>query len=253
MQNNIHKMISSDNGLISNCGVVTNRYPEIDEWRGVFLIGMTLYHSVLFYYLCHGEGSVILNDYKWKIYQKLVASSFFFISGICYSIQLYKPSSYIYIIIKCYPLVLCCIVVSSMSYYLHGMQHMVYFGILHCILVCKILSKSIVRHKNVCLIIGILVILISLNIKSPFFDTFLKFTGLGVLPNISFDFQPFFPYFGVFLLGSWLSHYITNENITKISVTTVLNFLKLIGKNSLLYYMAHVPIIGFIVYLICNH
>jgi len=100
------------------------------------------------------------------------------------------------------------------------------------------------------LFFGLIIIFIGLFYTSPLFNNPAFYClGIGTKKNIAIDYMPFFPWFGVVLLGIYTSHlvYKSERWISLLSWNKSIGINKFVswfGRNSLVIYMVHFPIIG---------
>jgi uncharacterized membrane protein len=127
----------------------------------------------------------------------------------------------------------------------------IYFGILHFFAFTSFLIYPILKYmdKEMTAFAGILFIILGIvlffNVKTE--TSYFIWVGLVPEDFFTFDFFPIFPWFGVLLFGTFIGRlkYPNGERSFKIReirnpVSTAFQFL---GKNSLLIYFIHQPII----------
>jgi len=69
---------------------------------------------------------------------------------------------------------------------------------------------------------------------------------------VSFDYQPILPWIFVFLFGTWVGEYIRENKFPTWFYEAKAPFFPLVGRNALLIYVAHQPILFGITMLIAN-
>lgn len=224
----------------------------IDEIKGILLICMLIYHAVLFYHICLGESNKIYHNLSWIIFQKAIAYSFFFISGFNLAYLFEKNSSYLDFLKKQKILFISAFTVSLVSYIIYDGEKFIVFGILHSILLGRILARPLICYRYLNLLIALAIFIIS-NYESDFFNGVLYWTGLGSSSIKDFDFQPIFPNHAFIFLGVFISESIKfdlrSDHKNSINISKIMIYF---GRQSLLFYMAHVPLIAVIIYLICH-
>lgn len=221
-----------------------DRYQLIDTIRGVAFVFMVIYHVCYFSML---YGYLDLNFDRslfWKGLQKSIAGTFFLLVGInlyLANTPLVRPKKYLYRLAR---LILFAGVVTAASLFLNP-KAVVTFGILHSIAVCSVLGLPFIRLKYSNVFIGLSVITLSISYSHPVFNhSILYWTGLGTYSRMSFDFQPLFPWLGVVVTGITLGHYFPGLRVASWHSDSFLaRLMTLIGQNSLILYMLHVPII----------
>ncbi len=133
-------------------------------------------------------------------------------------------------------------------------EALIRFGVLHLIGLSIILAIPFIRKKYFNLVLGAIFILVGLYIKNLVVNTsWLIWLGLSPSNVISVDYFPIFPWFGVILIGIFLGN-ILYENysrqFTLPDLSKKLQVLTFLGRNSLVIYLLHQPIIISILYLL---
>jgi len=135
----------------------------------------------------------------------------------------------------------------------------IFFGILHFFAVSSFLIYPFLKHssKNIVPFIGLLVILIGLVFLNTTVDSnYLVWAGLLPKGAYALDFYPLFPWFGLMLIGVWVGNKIYPKGNRNFSIQKIdnraSNLIQLLGKNSLLIYFIHIPILFFLLSLFQN-
>lgn len=125
----------------------------------------------------------------------------------------------------------------------------VVFGILHFIGVSIILSLIFIRYKFLNIIFGIIIIFLGLYLRLFSFD-FNFLIPLGFIPNNfwTIDYFPLLPWFGLILFGISIGNIMYPNKKRKINIVdksknVVIKKFCFLGRNSLLIYFLHQPII----------
>jgi len=131
------------------------------------------------------------------------------------------------------------LLISLITYFLFP-NRWIYFGTLHCIALCGIITLPFLRYPKVSLIVAF-----ALLIPSIFFKLNIPWI---LLKHKSMDYIPPFPWMGVVLLGFSANFY----NFHKLNIFDNIfsRFLERLGKHSLIIYIIHQPILYSIVFLI---
>jgi uncharacterized membrane protein len=131
--------------------------------------------------------------------------------------------------------------------YLLFRQNFVYFGILHCIATTSVAGVFFVRQPKLSLVVGIILV-VSNFIFQPTLIPMSEW--LNVSPM---DYIPFYPWFGVVLLGIYLES--TNFHRIPIKRSFLTRPFEVMGKHSLKIYLLHRPIIFGSIFLLSklNH
>ena len=132
-------------------------------------------------------------------------------------------------------LLLCASVISVVTYFIFP-QTWIYFGTLHCIALCSILTLLFVRIPLIAGLLGLalLVTHFALGIHIPWFE----------LPHASLDYIPLFPWWGFPLIGVFLA----SRGVCRLKLPSC-SFLELPGRHSLMIYLLHQPLIFGTIYL----
>lgn len=126
----------------------------------------------------------------------------------------------------------------------------VYFGILHAIAVATLVGALFLgATASACLTFGMLVVALPVVLESPTFNTrWLAWIGFAAQPPPSNDFVPAFPWLGLTLVGmagtKWLSAWLVKARPPEDArAGRFAAWFVWMGKNSLLIYLMHQPIL----------
>jgi uncharacterized membrane protein len=132
--------------------------------------------------------------------------------------------------------------------YIVFQKYFVYFGILHFITLAFILGLIFVRHSYLSLVVGTVIIYLSnIDILNVHF-LYQYFQPILSLPLKTKDLVPFFPWFGVVLIGIFIG----NKKLFIFSIQQIPFYKKIIyiGQHSLAIYLIHQPLLfGFFLLL----
>ncbi len=221
---------------------------ELDALRGLCILGMVIVHFV--YDLNILYGIVHWNIPTWfSLVQTWGGVLFLLISGI--SATLGSRS------VRRGLIVLGCgMVISAVTYgmYRLGMANLgiiIYFGVLQCLGLCMILWWLFRRLPTWSLAAaGAAMVVAGLWLRGKTFDVSLWLMPLGITPNNFFtsDYFPLLPNLGFFLLGAVIGRTAYRNKQTLLPSVRekhpILAFLQLCGKQSLLIYMLHQPVLS---------
>jgi uncharacterized membrane protein len=123
-------------------------------------------------------------------------------------------------------------------------QRFIYFGILHCIAVSSVLALPFRSRPVAALGVGIAVIATGLLLGHPAFDPRAwSWIGFTTVKPPTQDFVPLFPWFGVVLLGVAIGHWLIRRAFAPVApLARTPEFVRTLGRHSLLVYMIHQPI-----------
>ena len=132
-------------------------------------------------------------------------------------------------------------------------NNFIFFGILHFLAICSIISLILVNVTKGYLLFLFFVVVGAISLSSITFDlpTIVSWLGFNKYPPITNDFYPVFPWLTFYLFGFWVGHIMMDRKrrfLENISFIYPLNskffkFLEYVGKNSLMIYILHQPIL----------
>jgi uncharacterized membrane protein len=238
-----------------------NRIWEIDFLRGFAIIMMIIFH-ILFdikYF------DIYRLDLYHGIYQLIFypfAIVFLILVGISLTLSYSKVNNilskrqllikYQMRGLKIFGLGLIITIVS----WLYIQDGFIVFGVLHCIGLSIILSYPLINYRYKSLISGIVIIFIGLFLMNYTFN-FSWLIWLGFTPSYFYtvDYFPIFPYFGVVLIGIFIGNSVypnhkRNFQLKDLSKIKIIKFICFLGRNSLIIYFLHQPIILGFLYLL---
>jgi uncharacterized membrane protein len=212
------------------------RYWEIDFFRGIAVIMMIIFH--LLFYINYFEF-IQLNLYSGFIgkFQMIIPLIFLTVSGISSSIQKIKNKRRI--LFRGLKLMSLALLITLITFLLFP-NDFVFFGIIHLIASCIIIFYFI-KNDSFALILG-LIILISSYIVNHYVVNFkyLSILGFKYVNLNTFDYYPLIPWFGIFLIGTYIgSKFYLNKKAKKIG-NKLINYVCFIGKHSLKIYFIHI-------------
>lgn len=233
---------------------------ELDFARGTAVMLMAAFHAVF-------DLNVYFNqniDYSsgfWFWVGRLSAISFMYVSGISagFSKSLFKRGIFV---------LACGMVITAASVPVMG-ENYIRFGILHFFGVAMILNwllRKAVKSDNAKNVIFAVLIFASYPIGNAFSQIAAKtplLLPLGIMPAgfSSYDYYPLFPWLAYYsagtLTGSLLYknrqsifNYTPYSNAPKNAFDAVVVGVCFLGRNSLVVYMAHQPVIFAVFYIL---
>lgn len=236
------------------------RSAEIDILRCAAILMMMAYHLAYDLQVFYGWGIVNIFGLGWTTLERVTASLFLSLTGLCFMISWQRSTSTIKYLRRGVK-ILCYGFVVSIATYIVDPDSFVRFGILHLIGVATIILPLFIRFGRLNLLIGIGVIMMSLLIPSMMTETSMLLPlGLRPFGFQSVDYFPFIPWFGVILIGVSMGHIVVRspERYTFISPINKdsalpLRILRTISAHSLEIYMVHQPVLLGILWLIRAH
>lgn len=237
------------------------RFWELDFLRGVAIIAMIVFHF-LFDLNLFSEYSFNLHSDVWFFVGRFAALSFVFLVGLCLTISYSRakekihgvklPFKYIKRGAKTFVLGM---LITAFTFVFFP-DAIIWFGALHFIGLSVILAYPFLRFRSFNLLFGAAVAIAGLYLLQFRFD-FTWLFWLGFFPKgfYTFDYFPLLPWFSMLLFGIFTGNTLYSgakrrffiEDCSRFLPVKVLSFL---GKNSLLIYFLHQPLLVGLIYLL---
>lgn len=237
------------------------RYWEIDFFRGLAIILMIIFHFIfdLNYF---GYLKLDLSTGAWLFYRIIGASMFFLLVGVSLTISYsrilikfrikkeYRKTTKIFQKYLKRGLMIFSLgmLISLVTWYFLKEGYII-FGALHLIGISIILGVFLMKFRFLNLILGIIIISIGISLRFFYFDfSYLLWLGLRPHNYYTVEYFPIFPWFGMVLLGIFLGNLLYSNNSRNFNIPNLSRFSSIrqfcfIGKNSLIIYLAHQPVI----------
>ena len=220
---------------------------ELDAFRGICILGVVIVHFVYdlveLYDLIQWQYPPLFSLIKnWG------GVLFVLLSGVC--VTLGRRSLRRGLIVLG-----CGLGITAVTYCMYrmgfGIGILIYFGVLHCLGTCMILWAAFKKCPNwLLLLLGVTMVAVGLFVRShPTVDHF-WLVPLGFFPPKFYtsDYFPLLPNLGFFLLGAVIGRtvYRSKESLLPmVSQKNVLvRFFSFCGRQSLVIYLAHQPILA---------
>lgn len=223
------------------------RWQLIDFVKGIAIVGVVIYHFFFIVYFL-SLAPIHIGDWKLVVLAKLSAGTFIFLSGanVYLATKTFHPKRFVkgLGVLALAALSITLATNTLVSY------ATVWFGILHFLVMARIVLLPITYYKTGILVS--LIYLISLYVFVTFISTMIPsaiWLVFGFPPSgfTSLDYYPIFPWIYLVYLGYIAMQYIEKkEKVKKLDNKLQMYFLPgiaLLGKHSLLIYLIHVPII----------
>ncbi len=208
------------------------RYPELDIARGAAVIAMIAYHALFdITYFRTGQAPAFG-------VAVMIASAFILVSGICTHISWHRYKSVKKLFMRSGKLAVAASIITAMTFLLLSGGYIV-FGIIHFFALAGLLAIPLLRLRNWQLWVVAIAIFCLATISN------VDPNMLWLLPTHfkSFDYFPLAPWLGLYALGIYFGRkFYTNGRRTfawKIRSAP----LEWAGRNSLLIYFLHQPLI----------
>ncbi|MCD6227505.1 DUF1624 domain-containing protein [Candidatus Micrarchaeota archaeon] len=236
------------------------RFWEIDFLRGIAIILMIIYHFLFDLNLFEG-WSIDTQNGLFLLLGRTSAALFLVLVGISLTLswskgEKEKRNNTRHFILRGIKLFLLGLLITIFTWLLLQKEFII-FGVLHFIGVSIILSIPFLKlSAKTNMAIGLMIIIIGLWLSKMTFP-FNHLLWLGFVPQgfNTLDYFPTFPWFGIVLfgvsIGRWTyKGYFRKFKFIKKPNNLIINMLCYAGKNSLLIYFIHQPILISITYLL---
>jgi len=214
----------------------SDRIWELDFLRGIALVLMIYFHVIFDLVDIFGVKISYTNGINYFI-GKISVILFIFISGI--SSTLSKSN------LKRGAQVFAIAMGITVVTHLVGNDLGVKFGILHLLGICMILYGLFKKvDSRILVILGLVIILAGLYFEGITLGNDYLFMFNLISPNFtSSDYYPLFPWMGIFLFGLVGGRYVYRDRKSILGFKLKDNPLLMAGRNTLMIYIIHQPII----------
>lgn len=230
------------------------RFWEIDFLRGIAIIMMIIFH---FFFDLNYFNVYKINLYSgfWWIFARTIAAIFILLVGISLTIsyskmrkQKKRSDSFKKYFVRGLK-IFCLGLFISFVTWIFLRKGFIIFGILHFIGVSIILAYPFLKFRFGNLLLGIVFLLLGIYVRNLNFDSY-WLTWVGLAPNYFYtvDYFPVLPWFGLILIGLFFGNLLYPNGMRRFKIINVpkFSFVKLLcflGRNSLIIYFIHQPIL----------
>ncbi len=227
------------------------RIQTIDIIRGVDIVLMILfnYSVTLSYFRLINTPSDFL---YWFVFPRAIASVFIFISVVAAyaSLENNKENFSKRYFIRGVKLLLFAIFITLFTH-IFVPEGTVYFGILHFFAISSFFVPFFIKYNKLNLVAGLLITIAGSFLQLTQFD-FSYLFWLGFMPKnfYTFDYFPLIPWLGVLMLGVHSGRYIVERTVNLKFESRFAAAFMFLGKNSLIIYLIHQPLLVFFLILL---
>ena len=230
----------------------------IDVIRGISILAMITFHFAFDLMYFGFAKSDLIYQPDWRLFERMIAFSFLFIAGLSLSITHKSWINWKSFLRRYGVTAICAVLISIVTYILFN-NDMIRFGILHAISVSGLVGLLLLKLNSLSLFfLAVLLFLLNLFIPQPlegdYFWQWLIYTT--ETPN-SLDYRPIIPWITPFILGMASYQLFKKWDLLEVNNTITHNELSILcwlGRNSLVIYLVHQPIlfVGFLLFLQLN-
>ena len=234
---------------------VKQRVQLLDGLRATAVLAMIIYHFAWDLGFFNIVDPVLVNSGPWKLFAISIGCSFLFLSGCSFWLASSEGINFRKFLWRLFILIVAALLV-SLGTYQADPNTFVFFGILHLLAACTLFGLLIFKLPILILIFMSFAIISFKNyFVSDFFEPkYLAWTGLFSGATGSVDFYGFLPWSAAYVLGlstakilhksgfelSWSTNFLFLKSSKRHFVQS---FFFWIGRNSLLVYLIHQPIL----------
>lgn len=237
---------------------MNDRILWIDVARGISILAMITFHfafDLMYFGLAKSD---LIYQPDWRLFERIIASSFLYIAGLSLFITHSSTINWKSFIRRYGATAICAVLISLVTFILFKTD-MIRFGILHAISVSGLIGLLLLKLNTASLILlTALIFAFNLLIQKPVDGHYLLqwLIYTTETPN-SLDYRPIMPWIAPFILGMASYKPFRKWGILKASRTVIhreLSILSWLGRNSLILYLLHQPILfaGFFLFLKLN-
>ena len=179
-----------------------NRLILVDAARGLAIVLMVGYHLAFDLSWFGLIETIEFNHHTgWLAFRAFIVASFLGISGVSLgwlSMRGINPARYWTGVAKLAGATFLVTIASLIVF----PGSAIFFGVLHCLLLCRLVGVSVAGRPALCLAMGAFILLAGLFYSNPVFNTpGLQWIGFTTSRPITEDYVPVSPWMGVFFLG----------------------------------------------------
>lgn len=247
-------------GAGAKCSRPVARIAAVDYARSVALLGMAVYHFTYDLALFGALPPGTATQGAWQELARLVAGSFLFLAGVSLVLA-HDQGLRARAFLRRLAVVTLAAAAVSLVTWLMAPEFFVYFGILHAIALSSVIGLVFLRlPAGVTLAAAALVLAVPwLADANGWYLQRPIWLGLAQFPRPAMDFEPVFPWTGVFLAGMGCARLATQYGLWtrlaawRVSGRGLHRALAWPGQHSLMIYLVHQPVLFGAVYVWANY
>lgn len=224
------------------------RIEALDFARGLALIAMTVFHFGFDLELLGIKEAGYISQPHWKYFARGIASSFLFLTGFSLYLAHSQGIRWTGWKTRMLKIIAAAALITIATYFATPEQY-IFFGILHAIVFASIAGLMFLRVPwQLIVVIAIGVFALRYYGRTELLNApYWYWTGLSAVNPNSSDYVPVFPWFSAPLLGIAFAKLSEKMNWIDIFAKPQLEqgasrLIKFFGRNSLVYYLLHQPI-----------
>ncbi|MBI4167399.1 MAG: DUF1624 domain-containing protein [Candidatus Aenigmarchaeota archaeon] len=222
----------------------SKRFWEIDAARGAAIILMVLFHIA--FDVNYFVYNLDLGWVFWYLLPRFIASIFIILVGISLTLNYNKsPTDAKRRFLRRGLEIFFFGIMITLATYLFLPKGTIFFGILHFIGISTMIAIPFVKLRKKGLFLGLLVLITGFYLQTlSFASPWLLWLGFMPTGFYTFDYFPIFPWFGLILIGIYLGNRFYESGSRKFRINELrADFLTFLGRNSLVIYLLHQPVI----------
>lgn len=224
------------------------RIELLDLARGIALIAMTIFHFAFDLELLGVQEPGFVSQDHWKYFARAIATSFLFLTGFSLYLAHRDGIRWQGWKIRMTKIVAAAILITIATYFATPDQY-IFFGILHAIAFASLAGLVFLRVPwQVIIPIAIGVFAMRYYGRTELLNApYWYWTGLSAANPNSSDYVPVFPWFSAPLMGIAFAKLSERMNWLEVFAQpkleqSVSKLVKFLGRNSLIYYLLHQPV-----------
>jgi len=216
------------------------RYLEVDFIRGIALLLMVAFHLSFDLNYFHYIDIDIRHGLDWRYFRYLILTLFIGTVGVSLVLANQEHINYKKISLRASKLLLASIIISIASYIMNPSMW-IYFGVIHFIFVGSLIGILFIRQAYLSLVLGLIIIaLFNLELINMHW-LYNYFKAPLYLPRYTEDLVQFVPWFALILIGIFIG---TKRWFDfNLQESRVVNPIVFLGRNALVIYLVHQPIL----------